>query len=116
MPGMTFTLSEYPFDWIELACDRCNRRGRLRKAGLVKVHGAECGVARLRELLIRDCPRYGNWHDPCRAYYVGLNEWWAEQPRNPPAAPTQRGVSHAAKSTGSLLVRVSLSRKAAQGY
>jgi hypothetical protein len=52
MPGLTFTLSEYPFNWIELACDRCNRRGRLRKAGLVKLHGVDCGVARLREILI----------------------------------------------------------------
>jgi hypothetical protein len=40
----------------------------------------ECGVARLRELLIKDCPRFDSWHDPCRAYYVGLNEWWEEQP------------------------------------
>jgi hypothetical protein len=72
MPGLTFTLSEYPFNWIELACDRCNRRGRLRKAGLVKLHGADCGVARLREILIADCPRVGNWHGPCRAYYFGL--------------------------------------------
>jgi hypothetical protein len=23
-----FTLSEYPFDWIELACEACERRGR----------------------------------------------------------------------------------------
>jgi hypothetical protein len=38
------------------------------------------GVAQLRELLIKDCPKFGNWHDPCRAYYLGLNEWWAEQP------------------------------------
>jgi hypothetical protein len=33
MPGMTFTLSEYPFDWIELACEVCVRRDRLRKRG-----------------------------------------------------------------------------------
>jgi hypothetical protein len=88
MPGMTFTLSEYPFDWFEFACDRCNRRGRLGKAGLVKLHGADCAVARLRELLIKDCPRYGNWHDPCRAYYLGLNEWWEKQPRKVETPPT----------------------------
>jgi hypothetical protein len=29
MTGMTFTLSEYPFDWIELACeDGAADRGR----------------------------------------------------------------------------------------
>ena len=60
--------------------------------------GADYGVARLRETLIKDCPKFGNWHDPCRAYYVGLNEWWAEQPRNEPAAPTQRPVARAAKT------------------
>jgi hypothetical protein len=32
MPGQSFTLSEYPFDWIELTCDVCDRRGLLRKA------------------------------------------------------------------------------------
>ena len=82
MPGQTFTLSEYPFDWIELACDGCERRGRLRKARLIEQYGADYGVARLRETLIKDCPKFGNWHDPCRAYYVvGLNEWWEKQPR-----------------------------------
>jgi hypothetical protein len=63
MPGDTFTLSEYPFDWIELACDRCNRRGRLRKARLIEQYGADYGV-----------------DDPCRAHHVGLNEWWERQP------------------------------------
>ena len=52
----------------------------------------------MRETLIKDCPKFRNWHDPCGAYYVGLNECWAEQPRNPPAAPTQREVGHAAKT------------------
>jgi hypothetical protein len=45
-------------------------------------------VARLRETLIKDCPRYGNWHDPCRAYYLGLNEWWEKQPRKVETPPT----------------------------
>ena len=30
---------------------------------------------------IKDCPKFGNWHDPCRAYYRGLTEWWEKQPR-----------------------------------
>jgi hypothetical protein len=80
MPHQTFTLSEYPFEWIERACEACERRGRLRKARLIKQYGADYGVARLRETLITDCPKFGNWHDPCRAYYVGLNESWETQP------------------------------------
>ncbi len=81
MPGDTFTLAEYPFDWIELACEKCARRGRLRKARLVEQYGGDYGVAHLRETLIKDCPRFGNWNDPCRAHYVGLVEWWDTQPR-----------------------------------
>jgi hypothetical protein len=90
MPGQTFTLSEYRFEVIELACEACDRRGRLRKARLVEQYGDNYGVARLRETLIRDCPKFGNWHDPCRAHYVGLNEWWAEQPRNEETSATRR--------------------------
>jgi hypothetical protein len=39
MPGQAFTLSEYPFEWIELACEGCDRRSRLRKARLIEQHG-----------------------------------------------------------------------------
>jgi hypothetical protein len=45
MPVQTFTHSEYPFDWIELACEVCERRGRLRKARLVEKYGADYGAA-----------------------------------------------------------------------
>ncbi len=76
------TLAEYPFEMVELACEKCGRHGRLRKARLIGEHGPEIGVARLREVLIEACPHFGNWHDPCRAYYVGLNEWWKKQPRD----------------------------------
>jgi hypothetical protein len=51
--------------------DSCNHRGRLRKSRLTEQHGADYGVARLRETLIADCPRVASWHEPCRAYYVG---------------------------------------------
>ncbi len=81
MPDQTFTLAEYPFDWIELACEKCDRHGKLRKARLIQEHGPDIGVARLRETLIKDCPHVGDWHHPCRAYYVGLNAWWETQPR-----------------------------------
>jgi hypothetical protein len=32
MPGMTFTLSEYPFDWIELARRASGAAGYARRA------------------------------------------------------------------------------------
>jgi hypothetical protein len=53
MRGMTFTLSEYPFEMVELACEACERRGRLRKARLIQEHGPDMGIARLRDTLIR---------------------------------------------------------------
>jgi hypothetical protein len=35
-----------PFDWVELACEKCGRRrGRIRKARLIQQYGAECGDA-----------------------------------------------------------------------
>jgi hypothetical protein len=40
----TFTLSEYPFALVELACEACERRGRLRTARLVEQYGADYGV------------------------------------------------------------------------
>jgi hypothetical protein len=42
-------IAEYPFEMVELPCDSCNRRGLLRKARLIEQHGADCGVARMRE-------------------------------------------------------------------
>jgi hypothetical protein len=53
LPGLTFTLAEYPFDWIELACDGCERRGRLPKARLIREHGAELPMA---EYMLRPWP------------------------------------------------------------
>jgi hypothetical protein len=46
MPGLTFILSEYPFDWIELACEACERRGRLRKARLIEQYGSQSTESR----------------------------------------------------------------------
>ncbi len=59
-----------------MRCEACELRGRLRKTRLIEQYGADYGIARLRETPTKDCPKSGNWHDPCRAYYVGLKEWW----------------------------------------
>jgi hypothetical protein len=68
-------------EWLEIACEACDRRGRLRKARLIEQFGPDYGVARSRGTLVADCPRFNHWHEPCRAYYVGLNEWWHSQRR-----------------------------------
>ncbi len=83
MPGQTFTLAEYPFDWIELACEKCGRHGKLRKARLMEQYGPDIQVAELRAELAKSCERLGSMQDPCGAYYVGLLDWWKKQPYDP---------------------------------
>ncbi len=78
MPGQTFTLD--PFNWIELACEKCGRHGKLRKARLMEQYGPDIQVAELREKLAQTCERLGSMQDPCGAYYVGLLDWWKKQP------------------------------------
>ena len=35
----SISLTEYPGDMVIIACDRCERQGRLSKAGLIADHG-----------------------------------------------------------------------------
>ncbi len=92
MPGQTFTLAEYPFDWIELACEKCGRHGKLRKARLMEQYGPDIQVAELLEELAKSCERLGSMQDPCGAYYVGLLDWWKKQPWDP--EPTKGKSAH----------------------
>jgi hypothetical protein len=48
---------------LEVACDRCERRGRLRVARLIEQHGADARLPDLPHVLAGDCPR---WR-PCRS-------------------------------------------------
>jgi hypothetical protein len=74
MPGVTFTLSEFPFESIELACGASGagdyeRRGLWSGTGLT-MRRRDQGLPQVRQLA-----------RPCRAYYLGLTEWWEKQPR-----------------------------------
>ncbi len=60
MPGQTFTLAEYPFNWIELACEKCGWHGKLRKARLMEQYGPDIQVADLREKLAEPCEHLGS--------------------------------------------------------
>jgi hypothetical protein len=42
---------------LEVACDRCERHGRLRVAKLIAQHGADMGLPELRHIIASDCPR-----------------------------------------------------------
>ena len=74
MPSGAVSLTDYPGEWVELACSKCARRGRYHKARLVAEHGAEIGLPDLRTLLAADCAlirnRVGN--EACGAVYPGL--------------------------------------------
>ena len=51
---------------LEVCCDRCGRRGRLRVICLVAEHGAGMGLPQLRRIVAADCPRWGgSEYDPC---------------------------------------------------
>ena len=59
---------------LEIACNRCDRRGRLYTARLVVEHGAQMPLPDLLRLLSADCHRRvaGLAHDPCGAHLPGL--------------------------------------------
>jgi hypothetical protein len=42
---------------LEVACRRCDRRGRLRVARLIEQHGADIGMPDLAVLLAAGCPQ-----------------------------------------------------------
>ena len=44
MASGALSLGDYPGDVILLACSKCERRGRYRKASLVAAHGPEIGL------------------------------------------------------------------------
>ena len=50
-------LSEYPFDHVRLACEKCDRTGGYRKRRLVKRYGADIQLPDLRLKIATDCSR-----------------------------------------------------------
>jgi hypothetical protein len=71
VPSDSLTLRNLPGDYVELACRKCERRGRLSRARLVDQYGID---KPLPDLLaeIAKCERRGNFHDACGVYYVAL--------------------------------------------
>jgi len=72
------SLAQYPGDVVELACLKCERQGRYRKASLVAIHGATIGLPDLRTHIAADCPRMRNplKNDPCGVHYPALASPW----------------------------------------
>jgi hypothetical protein len=71
VPSGSLTLRNLPGDYVELACRKGERRGRLSRARLVDQYGID---RPLPDLLaeIAKCERRGNFHDACGVYYVAL--------------------------------------------
>jgi hypothetical protein len=51
------TLAEHPGDMVYLACTKCERRGRYRKATLIERYGPDQNMVGLRLILAADFPR-----------------------------------------------------------
>ena len=59
---------------LEIACSRCERRGRLAVAQLIQQHGADMELPDLRQILPSDCPRgaAASVSAQCDIYYPQL--------------------------------------------
>ena len=63
--------------FLDLACNRCDRRGRLRAARLMAKHGPSLPLPELLRVLSANCPRrqameQGQLADPCGIHCPGL--------------------------------------------
>jgi len=63
---------------LDVACNRCDRRGRLRTARLMAEHGADLPIPALRQIVAADCPRMAaeQMHDGCGVHFPGLADGW----------------------------------------
>ena len=61
-------------DLLDIACHRCERRGRVSLAGLIEEHGADTGLPDLWERLAGDCQhaRSTALNNRCAIYYPQL--------------------------------------------
>lgn len=67
------SLADHPGSFVPLACRKCERRGRYRKARLIEKHGAIIALPDLGAIIAADCPRRtkaGN--DSCGVYFPAL--------------------------------------------
>ena len=77
MPAGLITLRDMAAQcpgWVEVCCNRCDRRGKLRTARLLAQYGLELPVPELRRVLAADCPKMvqGKLHDVCGVHFPGL--------------------------------------------
>lgn len=59
---------------LDVACERCGRRGRLSVRRLIDAHGAALPMPAPRRVVAADCPRMRaeETYDPCGVRFPGL--------------------------------------------
>ena len=70
----SISLAAFPGEFVEIACNKCERKGRYRKKSLAAIHGGTVALPDLRRRIAADCPRMKNalGNDLCGAYYPAL--------------------------------------------
>ena len=60
---------------LEVACNRCDRRGGLRIDSLVTEHGPALPIPELRRTVAADCAKMqaGHMHDVCGVHFAELS-------------------------------------------
>jgi hypothetical protein len=88
---------------IEIACTRCERRGRYRISRLVERLGPDFAMTDLAAE-IADCPRRGlsAWSERCDVYFPGLAELMAAPDQRP-----NQSLSTMTTTEPCLLIRIS---------
>jgi hypothetical protein len=76
MPSGSITLGQVAarLHMLQVACNRCERTGRLSIDRLLAEHGAAMPIPELRHIVAADCPRMieGKIADPCGVHFPGL--------------------------------------------
>lgn len=77
MPSGVVTLGQIAphLPMLEVACNRCDRRGRLYADRLIAEHGQDMPIPTLLRIIAADCPRMvaGKMHDVCGVHFPGLS-------------------------------------------
>jgi len=76
MPAGVVTLGQVAarLPVLDVACNRCDRRGRLHASRLLAEHGPDLPMPALRQILATDCQCMiaGHVHDVCGVHFPGL--------------------------------------------
>lgn len=71
-------LGDFPYDRVEVACNKCGRAGRYAKAGLVERFGADCTFLALRRHFESTCQRSNDiarLNEVCGVMFPDLVRW-----------------------------------------